>query len=80
MRLPEKDYFERTEEFLNERYYIKRTEEFLDERYAIATAESARLQDMSYYMGALSTIEFLGYNWERNKEGIHILTKNKIKQ
>ena len=63
---------------LTDRDYIQRTEEFLDERYAIATAESARLQDMSYYMGALRTIEFLGYNWERDKEGVHILTKNKL--
>ena len=63
---------------LTEKDYIKRTEEFLDERYAIATAESARLQDMSYYMGALSTLEFLGYNWERDKEGVHTLTKNKL--
>ena len=53
----------------------KSTEELLDERWMIANMEDTRPQDMSYYQGALKTIEFLGYDWQRNEDGKHTLYK-----
>lgn len=57
---------------LNEAFK-QRTEKWLDERWFIANMEDARPQDVSYYFGALTAIEFLGYNWGRNEEGKHLI-------
>lgn len=53
---------------------IKRTEEWLDERYSIYKMAN-RNEDLLYYQGALKAVEFLGYEWERNEDGKHILFK-----
>ena len=53
----------------------KSTEEWLDERWMIANMEDARPQDMSYYHGALTAVAFLGYDWQRDKDGKHTLYK-----
>lgn len=53
----------------------KQTEEWLDERWMIAHMEDARLQDMSYYAGAVKALEFAGYEWQRDAEGKHTLYK-----
>ena len=52
---------------------IDRTEEWLDERWLIATMDDARTQDVSFYNGATQAIQWLGFNWERNEEGKHII-------
>lgn len=54
----------------------KQTEEWLDERLVIANMKDARPQDMSYYNGALKAIEFVGYEWKRDKDGKHTLYKS----
>ena len=54
----------------------KQTEEWLDERWVIANMEDARPQDVSYYNGALKAIEFVGYEWKRDKYGKHTLYKS----
>ena len=53
----------------------KQTEEWLDERWMIANMKDARPQDMSYYMGALKALEFVGYEWKRDADGKHTLFK-----
>lgn len=53
----------------------QQTEEWLDERWMIANMKDARPQDMSYYMGALKTLEFAGYEWKRDADGKHTLFK-----
>lgn len=54
---------------------IERTEEWLDERYGIY-CNLSRNEDLLYYKGALMAIEMMGYAWERNNSGKHILYKN----
>lgn len=54
----------------------KQTEEWLDERWVIVNMEDARPQDVSYYNGALKAIEFVGYEWKRDKDGKHTLYKS----
>jgi len=54
----------------------KQTEEWLDERWVIANMEGARPQDVSYYNGALKTLEYAGYEWKRDKDGKHTLYKS----
>lgn len=55
---------------------IKTTEEWLDERYNIMRAiKEASLVNTCYYEGALQAIEFLGYEWSRDKSGKHKLCK-----
>lgn len=54
----------------------KQTEEWLEERLVIANMEDARPQDVSYYNGALKAIEFVGYEWKRDKDGKHTLYKS----
>lgn len=54
---------------------IKRTEEWLDERYSIYFEMAKRNEDLMYYQGALKAVEFLGYEWKRNKYGKHTLFK-----
>lgn len=55
---------------------IKQTEEFLDERYFIAWMHGALSEpDMLYYKGALKAVEFMGYDWQRDKDGKHTLFK-----
>lgn len=49
----------------------QQTEEWLDERWMIANMKDARLQDMSYYNGALKALEFAGYEWKRDVDGKH---------
>lgn len=51
------------------------TEEWLNSRWNIANMEDSRQQDMSYYMGALKALEFVGYEWKRDAEGKHTLYK-----
>ena len=51
----------------------QRTEEGLNERWIIANMEDARPQDISYYMGALKALEFVGYEWKRDEDGKHTL-------
>lgn len=41
----------------------------------IANMKDARPQDMSYYMGALKALEFVGYEWKRDVDGKHTLFK-----
>ena len=53
--------------------YKRRTEEWLDERWFIAHMEDARPQDMSYYNGAIHALQFLGFNWERDENGKHLI-------
>ena len=53
----------------------QQTEEQLDERWMIANMKDARPQDMSYYMGALKALEFVGYEWKRDVDGKHTLFK-----
>ncbi len=53
----------------------KSTEEWLDERWMIANMEDARPQDISYYLGALKAVEFLGYDWQCDEDGKHTLYK-----
>ena len=53
----------------------QQTEEWLDERWMIANMKDTRPQDMSYYMGALKALEFVGYEWKRNTDGKHTLFK-----
>lgn len=53
----------------------QQTEEWLDERWMIANMKDARLQDMSYYNGALKALEFAGYEWKRDAYGKHTLFK-----
>ena len=53
----------------------QQTEEWLDERWMIANMKDARPQDMSYYMGALKALEFVGYEWKRDVDGKHTLFK-----
>lgn len=55
----------------------QQTEIWLNERWMIANMKEARPQDMSYYNGALKTVEFLGYEWQRHEDGIHTLYKSK---
>lgn len=57
----------------------KMTEEWLNERWIFAISEDARPQDISYYHGALTALEFIGYNWIRDIEGKHTLIKKVIK-
>lgn len=54
---------------------IKRTEEFLDERYAIVCMSNGRVADDCYYRGAIKAVEFMGYDWTRDKNGKHKLFK-----
>lgn len=55
---------------------INQTEEWLDERWMILNMENPpRQADVSYYNGAIKAVEFLGYEWKRNKEGKHTLIK-----
>lgn len=55
---------------------INQTEEWLDERWMILNMENpSRQADVSYYNGAIKAVEFLGYEWKRNKEGKHTLIK-----
>ena len=51
----------------------QKTEEWLNERWYIANMEDARPQDMSYYNGAVHAVQFLGYNWERDENGKHLV-------
>ena len=51
---------------------IKSTEKWLDERYEIVIADN-RTADKAYYDGALETIRFLGFWWQRDEEGKHII-------
>lgn len=53
----------------------QQTEEWLDERWMIANMKDTRPQDMSYYMGALKALEFIGYEWKRDADGKHTLFK-----
>lgn len=53
----------------------QQTEEWLDERWMIANMKDTRPQDMSYYMGALKALEFVGYEWKRDADGKHTLFK-----
>ena len=53
----------------------QQTEEWLDERWMIANMKDARLQDVSYYNGALKALEFVGYEWKRDVTGKHTLFK-----
>lgn len=55
---------------------IKQTEEWLDERWIIRNIENPpRQADVSYYDGAVKTVEFLGFDWKRDKNGKHRLFK-----
>ena len=54
----------------------KQTEDWLNERWVIANMEDARPPDVSYYTGALKAIEFVGYEWKRDKDGKHTLYKS----
>lgn len=51
----------------------QKTEEWLNERWYIANMEDARPQDMSYYNGAVHSVQFLGYNWKRDENGKHLI-------
>jgi hypothetical protein len=53
----------------------QQTEEWLDERWMIANMKDTRPQDMSYYMGALKALEFVGYEWKCDADGKHTLFK-----
>ena len=53
---------------------IKRTEEWLDERYSIWEM-THRNEDTQYYSGALKAVEFMGYEWRRDKNGKHTILK-----
>lgn len=53
---------------------IKSTEEWLDERYSIYEMEN-RNEDLQYYRGALKAVEFMGYEWRRDKNGKHTILK-----
>ena len=56
---------------------VKQTEEWLDERWSIAHFDNPPRQvDLSYYEGAIKAVEFLGYSWERDKDGKHTITKD----
>ena len=54
---------------------LNRIEEWLDERWIIANMEDARPQDISYYLGALKALEFVGYDWQRDVDGKHNVKK-----
>ena len=55
---------------------IERTEQWLDERWLIRNMENPpRHADESYYNDAIKVVEFLGYSWKRDKNGIHTLKK-----
>lgn len=51
---------------------IKRTEEWLDERYSILNMAN-RNEDLQYYRGAVKAVEFMGYEWRRDKNGKHTI-------
>lgn len=53
--------------------YKKRTEEWLDERWWFTQMEDARSQEMSYYLGAVKALEFLGFDWVRDEHGKHTI-------
>lgn len=56
---------------------VKQTEEWLDKRWSIAHFENPpRQADLSYYEGAIKAVEFLGYSWERDRTGKHIIIKD----
>ena len=53
---------------------IKSTEEWLDERYSIWETTN-RNEDLQYYRGAVKAVEFMGYEWRRDKNGKHTILK-----
>ena len=55
--------------------YIERAEKWLDERFNIYE-EFNRKEDYLFYEGAIRAIEMIGYTWERNNSGKHIIYKN----
>lgn len=55
----------------------KRVESFLNEQWFIANMKDSRPQDMSYYHGALKSLEFAGYGWQRDIDGKHRVFKSK---
>lgn len=57
-----------------EQEVVSRTEAWLDERWEIVNRLD-RPEDINYYEGAVKATEFLGYSWERNEEGKHMLLK-----
>ena len=55
---------------------IKHTEEWLDERWMIRNMENPpRQADESFYNGAITAVEFWGYDWKRSENGKHSLFK-----
>ena len=55
---------------------VKQTEEWLDERWMIRNMKNPHRQaDESFYNGAITAVEFLGYEWKRNENGKHTLFK-----
>lgn len=53
--------------------YKKRTEKWFDERWRFTQMEDARPQEMSYYLGAVKALEFLGFDWVRDEHGKHTI-------
>lgn len=53
---------------------ISKTEEWLDERYSTYLMTNSH-EDLSYYRGAVRAVEFLGYEWKRDKSGKHTILK-----
>ena len=55
---------------------IEKTEEWLNERWMIRNMENPPCSvDASYYNGAITAVEWLGYEWKRDDNGKHTLIK-----
>lgn len=51
----------------------KEQKKWFDERWRFTQMEDARPQEMSYYLGAIKTLEFLGFDWVRDEHGKHTI-------
>lgn len=67
-------------EYLLEKYsevkYIKRTAELLNEKWQLANDDN-NPTDISYYTGAIKSIECMGYSVKRDEEGLHTIIARK---
>lgn len=55
--------------------HIERVEKWLDERFNICKVAN-RKEDCLFYEGATRAVEMMGYTWERNDSGKHIIYKS----
>lgn len=60
---------------------IERMEDLLNERWNIFTSHSETQErsqyyiERAYYHGLIQSLETMGYYWERNKSGKHLVYK-----